>query len=592
MGVICNAVGRMERRIATSRYGFALYAAPYRRLVRRELRLLALVPGTRLLNVGCGSVPFSAILCAQMARVQVVAIDRDPEAVTHARELIIRLGLQDQLTVIRADAAADDLPTADAALIALQAKPKDAIRRNVARSLVKGVQAGHADGDGADGVGGRMVFRLPRRSLEAEYGRFEERNTPCRSVRHLMPTFDRSELHLAGTTATEQANHSRRTDHSQTHHSHARRSQARRSQAAGSRAGFTPSSGLNADAYVGSAKRNRSGHAPALRAYTPTRHVGRSLMGYFRFERTRLPRLVCRGVGALEHLAAAIPWMGALYARTAYATLIDRERSAARVRPGDHVLMVGGGPFPATAIALAAGGCYVTVLERDRAAARRARKVVRRRSVRGVVRIICRDALRFPCVGFAAVIVALHVVPKAAVLRHIVAAAEPGTRILYRNPRGELSRVYERLTPANLGILDPGRSRKLPAGKELVMVTKDGARSLNPARPGSRHSGNPEVPAHADGAGRKASPPSEPCPRAGEGGLACALCDLAPKQRGTIADAPDLPQLAALGFRPGKPCTVVAAQPWGGPIVCSVGERQVALQRSVAAAIRVTPAES
>lgn len=60
---------------------------------------------------------------------------------------------------------------------------------------------------------------------------------------------------------------------------------------------------------------------------------------------------------------------------------------------------------------------------------------------------------------------------------------------------------------------------------------------------------------------------------------------VAPMHRGTIRSAPALPALAALGIRPGKVCTVLTRLPCGGPIVCAVDERQVALERSLAAQV-------
>ena len=122
--------------------------------------------------------------------------------------------------------------------------------------------------------------------------------------------------------------------------------------------------------------------------------------------------------------------------------------------------------------------------------------------------------------------------------------------------------LNQRVTPEQLGLSGIAKTMKSPGSKELVMVKKPFI-SINGGA------------VNAEMRGMKYS--------------ACALCDLAPRQPGMIAYAPELPSLAALGVRTGKTCRLVAAQPWGGPIVCSVGGRQIALERAIAERIGVTP---
>ncbi|TVR61225.1 MAG: methyltransferase domain-containing protein [Spirochaetaceae bacterium] len=173
-------VAWLERRFANSAWFFRLYSLPYHRLVSRELKLAAVSRIDTVLSVGCGALPFTAVLAHRLSRARVIAVDIDPVAAARAAALIRRLGLSESITVVTGDAATAVLPTATVALVALQAAPKDDIWHNLRRSL--------------DPTQGRAVFRLPRRGLEIEYGRFSNETAVVGRARHRMPTFDESVL--------------------------------------------------------------------------------------------------------------------------------------------------------------------------------------------------------------------------------------------------------------------------------------------------------------------------------------------------------------------------------------------------------------
>ncbi len=219
MKIISHTVAALERAAAERPWFFHLYAYPYRRLVARELDLAGVSSADTVLNIGCGSLPFTAVLAAHLSGARVIAVDCDPQAVRNARAVVARLGLSKRIEVVLADAASDRLPAAEVALVALQAGPKPEIQRNLARSLRRAEAAGAGET--------RAVFRLPRRGLEAEYGTLADAG-PQRTgelsagrasmrragaggagaggtvaggpaglvavARHRMPTFDRSEL--------------------------------------------------------------------------------------------------------------------------------------------------------------------------------------------------------------------------------------------------------------------------------------------------------------------------------------------------------------------------------------------------------------
>ncbi|WP_159438708.1 flippase-like domain-containing protein [Alkalispirochaeta americana] len=277
----------------------------------------------------------------------------------------------------------------------------------------------------------------------------------------------------------------------------------------------------------------------------------------------------------LERLAAGNSVAGALYHRCFYRKIIDIEISAAQMRPGSRVLQLGCGPFPMTAIALAERGYRVTAVDRCAETVHRARRLVPQ-----AVQVLCADGLQLDYSGYDAVFVALHVQPRQDIVQRILATADPGTSVLCRNGRGPLCRPYGRVTPDITDGAVSGWSRPLPGTKELVVLKKK--RSQVKAYP-------------------KVNSMEDSCPKNNgdnhnstcwkeDLASVCRLCDLAPCQGGQIAAIPDLPMLAAMGLRPGKDCTILAIQPWGGPVICSIGGRHIALERAVAEDITVSSA--
>ncbi|WP_187147859.1 SAM-dependent methyltransferase [Halorhodospira halophila] len=182
--MIAPCVARLERWSARWPLLFHLYALPYRRLVARELRLAGVVPGERLLHVGCGALPFTAVLAARLSGARVTAVDRSAAAVAGAQAVVAHLGMAGagpgRVRVVCADAAADPLPEIDVALIALQACPRGPILANIRRQRAPA----------------RVLFRLPRPGLEGQYGGPLVGESVAGSCRHRMPTFDRTELFL------------------------------------------------------------------------------------------------------------------------------------------------------------------------------------------------------------------------------------------------------------------------------------------------------------------------------------------------------------------------------------------------------------
>lgn len=116
----------------------------FQRLIDAEVKLANIKPSDRVLFIGSGPLPISAILIAQKTGAQVDCFDHSMEACETSRSVISKLGLSDQIRVIHQRAESVELPTVNSAgtygaydvvVLALLAQPKEQILHQLWRSL-------------------------------------------------------------------------------------------------------------------------------------------------------------------------------------------------------------------------------------------------------------------------------------------------------------------------------------------------------------------------------------------------------------------------------------------------------------------------
>lgn len=160
------------------------YSSRYRSVVKKEVHLGGITATDRVLNIGCGGVPFTALLLTEMTGARVTALDHDPDAASRARELVERMGLAGMIDVKAADGCEVCAAPYTVALVALQAHPKGDILRNLLRT-------------GREGF--RVIFREPRERFGSNYDRVPADVVPAASVEQAKITFDRSVMYAKGT---------------------------------------------------------------------------------------------------------------------------------------------------------------------------------------------------------------------------------------------------------------------------------------------------------------------------------------------------------------------------------------------------------
>lgn len=86
----------LELSFASLPWAFELLVERYRPLVHRDTDLAEITEGGRGLAVGCGAMPYTAALIAELSSARVFALDRGRRALEAARGTLQRVGVADR----------------------------------------------------------------------------------------------------------------------------------------------------------------------------------------------------------------------------------------------------------------------------------------------------------------------------------------------------------------------------------------------------------------------------------------------------------------------------------------------------------------
>jgi len=132
-----------------------------------------------------------------------------------------------------------------------------------------------------------------------------------------------------------------------------------------------------------------------------------------------------------------------------YRDVIEKEIVLARITEHDHILCIGGGVCPFSAILFhQSTGAKVTVIDSDETCIPKAQQVIDRLGLGGHIRVFCQDggSAELSFAEYSIVHFALQVSPMERVFSHAEKHAVPGTRLLVRMPKNHLSNLYSPLS--------------------------------------------------------------------------------------------------------------------------------------------------
>lgn len=177
--MIPSCIAWLEKRCSGIPLFVSLYSRPYQQVLKNEIELASIEREDLVLNIGCGSIPFTSIYVHYLTGAEIVAMDYDREAIERARLSLKRMGLDDKISLYQGDASCEIPVDFTVALVALQARPKEEIFKQLKER-----------GEPAS----RLIFRQPRE----EYGRFYDTLPSTYKPQDVawqdMKTFDRSLL--------------------------------------------------------------------------------------------------------------------------------------------------------------------------------------------------------------------------------------------------------------------------------------------------------------------------------------------------------------------------------------------------------------
>ena len=165
-----------------------------------------------------------------------------------------------------------------------------------------------------------------------------------------------------------------------------------------------------------------------------------------------MPRRIIGFTQKIEYLATKSKlayWAASLY----YRNVIRREIDLANITHNDHVLCIGGGICPFSAILFhQITGAKVTVIDNSEDCVREAQQIIARLGLSGQVCAVWQDggSIAFPLSDFSVVHFALQVFPLEGVVSKVKKQILPGTKLLVRRPKECLSTMYSQLTGSSL----------------------------------------------------------------------------------------------------------------------------------------------
>ncbi|NMA84810.1 MAG: hypothetical protein GX962_13220 [Epulopiscium sp.] len=149
-----------EKKISNSRVLIYIYEKYYKNIVKREIELAAVTNQDRILCIGGGSIPCTALQMASQTGAKVHVIDVDHKAVDNAIKVIRKRGCHDNIYVTKANGEEVNVDFYDVVHVALQVTPKE----DVIEHLIQGCKQGT-----------RILIRLPKNHMKYFYSNISQK---------------------------------------------------------------------------------------------------------------------------------------------------------------------------------------------------------------------------------------------------------------------------------------------------------------------------------------------------------------------------------------------------------------------------------
>ncbi len=155
---ITKITQRIELLATKSKIIFYLVLLYYRLLVKRETALANIGKDDRVLCIGGGMCPYTAILLHRYTNAKVTVVDNDRHCAEKSRCFLRRMGLGD-IHVCHGDGACINCTDYTVIHVAMQVSPKDAVVSRIVKEAPNGA---------------RVLVRMPKHCVKSLYCNFNK----------------------------------------------------------------------------------------------------------------------------------------------------------------------------------------------------------------------------------------------------------------------------------------------------------------------------------------------------------------------------------------------------------------------------------
>lgn len=181
-----------------------------------------------------------------------------------------------------------------------------------------------------------------------------------------------------------------------------------------------------------------------------------------------------------------------------YRGMVRREVELAKITRADHVLVVGGGPCPHTAIQIhRLTGARVTVVDNDFLCVRSAIRLLERLGIADMVQVLHRHGQNLKTDQYTVVVLALQLTPKLEIIRAMERQAKQGDRILICLAKDSLADWYSPLDQVQFVNLPAVTHNQFSNVKQTVLYQVKEVESNESTQDKDSVSSNRLYPAHA-----------------------------------------------------------------------------------------------
>jgi len=127
----------VEKIVSKLNHMLPYYLDFYKKMLDNELEAVNISKEDKILHIGCGPIPATAILISNKTKAQVIGIDNNLKSVNQALKCISNQLFSEKIQIIHADALDFPVENFDLIIISQGVKPCEQILKNISKKMKK-----------------------------------------------------------------------------------------------------------------------------------------------------------------------------------------------------------------------------------------------------------------------------------------------------------------------------------------------------------------------------------------------------------------------------------------------------------------------